>query len=109
MDNAFKDMLANDLKNVFMNPDEFAELHTLDGIEMVVVDLNKNGEYKKTEELRNFQNGIYQKMITIMYEGEESELPRVGYQMNFDGFEYDVTSASFENGMHILNLVRNEG
>ena len=102
----FKEQLQKDLA-IFINPDEFADKHFVDGVEMdVVVDVNRNSDFKKVNEI---QTEVYRRMTTIMYVGVEEELPRVGYQMNFDGFEYDVTSASFENGMHILNLVRNEG
>lgn len=110
MDGLFKRMVENDIDNVFLNLNEFADMHELDGEEMpVVVDTNRNNAHAKIVEFTDFQQGLYQSVLTIAYKGNKQDLPRKGYKISFDGLEYDVALASFEDGMHVLTIVRSEG
>lgn len=110
MDGLFKQMIENDIDNVFLNMNEFADMHELDGTDMpVVVDTNRNNAHTKAAELMDFQQGIYQSILTVTYKGNKQDLPRKGYKISFDGFEYVVALASFEEGMHVLTIVRSEG
>ena len=37
MTTAFQEMLSQDIKDIFLNPEEFGETHLVDGKEMVVI------------------------------------------------------------------------
>lgn len=105
----FKEQLKKILA-VFINSDEFADKHFIDGVEMdVIIDVQANSNFEKAAELQAFQEGIYQSKFKIMYASTREELPRQGYKMKFDGIDYDVVSAEFEDGMSVVTLLRNEG
>lgn len=105
----FKEQLQKDI-SIFINQNEFAEKHFIEDVEMdVIIDVQANSNFEKAAELQAFQEGIYQSKFKIMYASTREELPRQGYKMKFDGIDYDVVSAEFEDGMSVVTLLRNEG
>ena len=57
----FKDMVAVDVKRIFLNPDEFAEKHNIDGKEILcVLDKNINSDPSLAKAL-----GVYSNMVTL--------------------------------------------
>lgn len=100
----FKDIIKQDAKTVFMNESEFAEWHTIDGKELlVIVDGNELIEREKRN--KALEQGTYAKQVLFFVAASEfGKLPAIGRQMNFDGKRYFVTDAIREGAMYSISL-----
>lgn len=96
---SFKDQIKQDLSDIFLNLDEFADLHRIEGNEVpVVIDsdimakLSKNGD--------NRIHGMDEADMVIM--GKASDLPKnldPGRLLNLDGREVIVVTTTSEMGL----------
>lgn len=96
---SFKDQIKQDLSDIFLNLDEFADLHRIEGKEVpVVIDsdimakLSKNGD--------NRIHGLDEADMVIM--GKASDLPEnldPGRLLNLDGREVIVVTTTSEMGL----------
>ena len=93
---AFKDMVARDLEAVFLNVDEFAELHMVEGKEIpVVMDDDRLTTLKKGQIL-----GLVEADMLLM--GKVSDFPadmEPGRLLNVDGRELIVSKSSRDMGL----------
>lgn len=103
----FKDFIANDLKNVFLNFGEFAEEHTVDGKKMlVIVDNNEHIERQKRQTSR--AEGLHIKEILFyVHKDDFGSLPAVGRICRFDKKDYIVADAINEDGIYSITLEAN--
>ncbi|WP_068775770.1 hypothetical protein [Paenibacillus sp. FJAT-26967] len=88
----FKDRMAADIR-VFMNQDEFAEVHVLDdrALWMIVENDARDGKpLPYAEGVSLHQKTIHVDLIELKY------IPPVGQTGNFDGLPYVVTAVSVE-------------
>lgn len=94
----FKDCIAADVSNVFLNCLEFADKHTVNGKEMtVMVDENELQERDKFKLLGANQNGTYKATRMIYVAKVEFGLrPALGATINLDGREYRVAPGTTE-------------
>lgn len=108
----FKEQIALDNKNVFMNEDEFSERHLINGIEMPctidnneLIDREKRYQYKKSL----YADGIYLKQLLIYVRAEDlGALPAIGRAITFDKKSYIVSDAINEDGIYSLCLEANK-
>ena len=63
----FKDMVAEDVKNVFLNPDEFGEEHEIDG-EKIMVIVDNNEQIEREKRVTSHANGVYMKSLRLIYQ-----------------------------------------
>lgn len=104
----FKDQLKKDL-DVFINPDEFADLHELDGKPtLVVVDADSFKEFSSTVEMENAMQGIFQSALTIYVKTSDYKKPDVGYRLKLDDDYYSVIGVSESAGLLKIDLVSYE-
>lgn len=93
---AFKEMVARDLDAVFLNVDEFAELHMVEGKEIpVVMDDDRLTTLKKGQIL-----GLVEADMLLM--GKVSDFPadmEPGRLLNVDGRELIVSKSSRDMGL----------
>ena len=93
---AFKGMVARDLDAVFLNVDEFAELHMVEGKEIpVVMDDDRLTTLKKGQIL-----GLVEADMLLM--GKVSDFPadmEPGRLLNVDGRELIVSKSSRDMGL----------
>lgn len=101
---AFKDMVARDLDAVFLNVDEFAELHMVEGKEIpVVMDDDRLTTLKKGQIL-----GLVEADMLLM--GKVSDFPadmEPGRLLNVDGRELIVSKSSRDMGLFEAALRQN--
>lgn len=92
----FKDQIRKDLDTVFLNVDEFAELHRIEGRQVaVVVDNDRLTNLKKGQIL-----GLVEADMLIL--GKESDFPRdlePGRLLNVDGRELLVMNSGRDMGL----------
>lgn len=92
----FKEQIQKDLDAVFLNLDEFAELHRIEGAEIpVVVDSDQLNKLKKGQIL-----GLIEADMLLM--GRESDFPEdldPGRPLNVDGRELVVVKSGKDMGL----------
>ena len=108
----FKEQIALDNKKVFMNFDEFAEEHLINGKEMLcLVDNNElvNREKRYQYKRSLYADGVYIKELLIYIRAEDfGPLPAVGRVLFFDKKSYVISDAINEDGIYSLCLEANK-
>lgn len=103
----FKDIVRSDLDNVFMNTDEFAGLHTVNGKRMPVT-VDNNELIERAKKAKSNMDGIYTKTTLIFVKAKDlGLLPAVGASLVLDGKTYRVTDAMNEDGLYSIHLEAN--
>lgn len=107
----FKEQVAWDNSNIFMNLDEFSDIHIVNGKEMIVqIDNNEmiNREKRYRYKRNLYADGVYVKELLIYVRAEDfGKLPAVGRTLTFDGKSYTVSDAVDEEGIYSLSLEAN--
>ena len=103
----FKDIIRADIDNVFMNPDEFATLHTVNGKKMVVT-IDNNELIERAKKAKSNMDGIYVKETLIYVKAKDfGPLPAVGSVLKLDRSIFKVTNATNEDGLYSIHLEAN--
>ena len=101
---SFKEQILKDLDTVFLNVDEFAEYHRVEGAEIpVVVDNDQLNKLKEGQIL-----GLVEADMLLM--GKESDFPRdlePGRLLNVDGRELIVVNSGKDMGLVEVALRQN--
>lgn len=96
---SFKDQIKQDLSDIFLNLDEFADLHRIEGKEVpVVIDSDIMAKLSKISD--NRIHGMDEADMVIM--GKASDLPEnldPGRLLNLDGREVIVVTTMSEMGL----------
>ncbi|ASM68651.1 hypothetical protein [Blautia hansenii] len=96
---SFKDQIKQDLSDIFLNLDEFADLHRIEGKEVpVVIDSDIMAKLSKIGD--NRIHGMDEADMVIM--GKASDLPEnldPGRLLNLDGREMIVVTTTSEMGL----------
>lgn len=96
---SFKDQIKQDLSDIFLNLDEFADLHRIEGKEVpVVIDSDIMAKLSKIGD--NRIHGMDEADMVIM--GKASDLPEnldPGRLLNLDGREVIVVTTTSELGL----------
>lgn len=97
---AFKDFIAADVKNTFINPNEFADCHEIDGEKVnCVIDSDVFSEHSNKS-----IEGVFVNAITIYVASDSFEVPPVeGQLLTVDSVRYFVRSVC--NEMGILTII----
>lgn len=101
---SFKDQVSKDLDAVFLNLDEFAEYHRIEGAKVaVVLDNDQLNKLKKGQIL-----GLIEADMLIM--AKEADMPRdlePGRLLNVDGREMIVANSGRDMGLVEVALRQN--
>jgi len=103
----FKDIIRNDINDVFLNLMEFAETIVVNGKEMrAVIDDMEAAEKQKSAV--SDMDGIYTKR-TVLYVSayEFGLLPRQGEYITVQGKGFIVAEALSESGIHKITMEAN--
>lgn len=96
---SFKDQIKQDLSDIFLNLDEFTDLHRIEGKEVpVVIDSDIMAKLSKIGD--NRIHGMDEADMVIM--GKASDLPEnldPGRLLNLDGREVIVVTTTSEMGL----------
>jgi hypothetical protein len=103
----FKECIRSDVTDVFLNLDEFAVEHTINGKKMrALVDNNELIEREK--KAKSDMDGVNTKQTLIyVWAREFGGLPPVGYMITLDGMRYIVTDAINEDGVYSITVEAN--
>lgn len=103
----FKDILHQDIKQTFLNPEEFGEEHTVNGTTMVIVsdDLEIIEREKK---MKSNMDGMYARQVFFYVSADDfGPLPAQGGIIDLDGMKYVVVDATDEAGMYGITVQAN--
>ena len=105
----FKEQMRADIKNTFMNIDEFSETHIVNGKEMSVT-IDNNELIKRKKRVGSHMDGIYANQKLIYVEASEfGALPAEGSVLTLDNRTYRVEEAVSEDGIYSITIGANKG
>ena len=104
---SFKDLIKEDVGNIFMNEEEFSDIHLVDGKEMSV-QIDDNENIKRKASGNQNMDGIFKKQ-KMMYVNalNYGSLPAIGRIINLDGKMYTVIDSIDECGIYAITLEAN--
>ena len=100
----FKDQVKRDITDVFINVDEFADEHTVNGKKMhAVLDDNELQEHPSSDSV----SGIYGEQTVLYVASEDYGLaPRKDATVTVDGVRYRVAGSTTEMGVYRIIIER---
>ena len=104
-----KEVIKEDLEEVFFNLEEFAEFHEINGKQMLVIlDENELTERNATQKVGRHYDGVYTSSLLLYVKAEDYGIrPKVGSVVRIDGKTYSVTEAVDESGVYSITLGAN--
>ena len=109
----FKETIKQDIRSVFLNFDEFGEIHKLNGKErLVIIDENELTEREKkikySGKIKGVDRELHLKQFLFYIVAEDfGNLPLPGSLLEFDGRKYVITDAENEDGIYSISLEAN--
>ncbi len=105
---AFKDIIARDVHQTFLNIDEFSDTHKVNGKEMPV-QIDTNEQIEREKRMNQNTDGIYmnQKLIYVAA-SDFGPMPKQGAILNLDGKIYRVADAVDEYGIYSITIEANK-
>ena len=105
---SFKDMVERDVKSVFLNTDEFAELHHVVYNEIaydIPIILAQTTEKDRSVHVADHAQGIYLTTTTMYAAYSDMEcVPEKGQRIVIGDIDYDIVESSCEMGQIALEL-----
>lgn len=111
----FKEALNADIKNVFINLDEFADIHTINGKKISAVlddDLTTDRAVKGgtgTDEYGNIANIFFGTKTMFVSAEELGFKPVIGNNLRVDGTVYTVVNVAENIGVYEITIRANGG
>jgi hypothetical protein len=104
---SFKDILNNDIKAIFLNPEEFGETHTVQGKEMTIV-LDDMENIEREKKMKSHMDGIYARQMLFYVSADDfGPMPAQGGLITIDRNRYTVVDATDEAGMYAITVEAN--
>lgn len=105
----FKETLQRDIKSVFLNFEEFGEMHNLNGKEkLVIIDENELTEREKKNRnsaINGAGGELYLRQFLFYIAAEDfGKLPSPGNVLDFDYKKYRITDAANEDGIYSISM-----
>ena len=97
----FKDMVARDALTVFMNMEEFAEVHEINGRRLrCIIDTNE------ADTAPSLYEGVYTLLTTVYVLSSEIRVPAVDEVFTIDNVMFVVKHVSDEDGLIVIKAER---
>lgn len=104
---SFKEILNQDIENVFLNTLEFADIHNVDGKNMPI-QIDDNEVIEREKKAKSNMDGVYVKQKLIYVKAKDfGSLPAIGRQIMLDGKRYLITDSTDEYGIYTITLEGN--
>ena len=103
----FKEIIARDVAEVFLNMEEFSDVHLVNGKEMAV-QIDSNEQIEREKRMNQNVDGIFKNEKLIYVSAAEfGPLPKQGSILNLDGRIYRVDDAIHEDGVYSITIGAN--
>lgn len=104
---SFKEIIAQDVGDVFLNPLEFGETHTVNGEPMTIV-LDDVENIEREKKMKSNMDGIYSRQVLFYVASLDfGPLPQQGRLINLDGDKFTVIDATDECGIYAITMEQN--
>lgn len=109
---SFKEQIASDNRIVFMNIDEFSDLHEINGKQIPaqvdsIEQINREKRYQFKHGL--YADGVYLGETMVFVNAKDfGPLPSVNRTLMLDGKQYLVMDAIDEDGIYSISLNQNK-
>ncbi len=101
---SFKDVLQKDIKQVFLNFEEFGEMHTIFGQETLII-IDENELTEREKRIRRNEGELHRKQLLFYVAAEDfGPLPAPGNILKLDRKQYVITEAENEDGIYSISL-----
>lgn len=103
----FKDIVSEDVKQTFLNLEEFSDTHTINGREMPA-QIDENEQIEREKRMHQNVDGLFtnQKLIYVAAD-DFGKLPNQGALFILDGRRYRVVDAADEYGVYSITIEEN--
>ena len=104
---SFKDIVKRDIKQTFLNLEEFGEEHVVNGVTAVVIfdDIENIDREKK---MKSYADGLHVRQYFLYIAAEDfGVLPAQGRIVTVDSKKYLVVDATEESGIYGITLEAN--
>lgn len=100
----FKDIIKDDIKRTFLDPEEFGELHKIDGRDMIVI-FDDSELIERSKKQLDRADGIYKRQF-IMYvsKADFGSVPAVGRRLQVDSATYRIVDVAVEGDVYAITL-----
>lgn len=103
----FKDLLKQDVTQVFLNPDEFGEPHMVNGKQMTIVSDDMES-IEREKKMKSSMDGLHARQIFFYVSAEDfGTFPAMGDLLDLNGRKYTVVDASDECGIYGITIESN--
>lgn len=103
----FKEQIRADVSAVFLNLDEFASTHNVNGKDIPVL-VDNNELIDREKKAKSNMDGVNVKTTLIYVRARDyGALPPVGYVLRLDNKVYRVIDATNEDGVYSIHLEMN--
>ncbi len=104
---SFKELIASDVHEVFMNTEEFSEIHMVNGKEMAV-QIDDIEQIEREKRFKQNMDGIFvQQRLIYLAADDFGPLPKKGAILRLDKRSYTVAEAIAEDGVYSITLEAN--
>lgn len=97
----FKDIISTDIKNVFLNLDEFGETHTIEGAEVTCI---VDDDTLQQQAIKSATGTYLGKKLIHVARADLLGRPAVGANLKFDGKTYTVKDCINNDGILSITL-----
>ena len=101
-------MIQHDINSVFMNENDFAEYHDLNGVRALAIVEALTIKDKLAIKSASFEGYYQKKVIVHVKQADLNEIPVYGQRFTLDGEIYTVDSCDDDMGMLTIDLVAND-
>lgn len=105
---AFKDALLDDIHTTFLDIDEFADMHVIDGRKMPALIDNTQSIERSHRFNQSVEGAGAAQTLLQVAASDFGAFPTRGVTINLDGLDYVLTNAVDEDGMFVLTLSATE-
>lgn len=100
----FKDTIRQDIRTVFLNFEEFGELHMIFDQEMLII-IDENELTEREKRIRRNEGELYKKQLLFYIAAEDfGPLPSPGNVLELDRKRYVIIEAENEDGIYSISL-----
>ncbi|MFT5872812.1 MAG: hypothetical protein ACI8WT_001749 [Clostridium sp.] len=96
----FKEVLKDDLNNVFFNNDEFSEFHLIDGKNISIIIDTETLKVNKIKAAGTYLGDV----LFYAQKSDFQEIPVIGQRIKLDGELYSVNDIGDDNEMYEITL-----
>lgn len=104
---AFKNIIANDIHQTFLNIEEFSDRHVVNGKEMPL-QMDDTEQIEREKRYKDNMDGVFvQQRLIYVAAADYGPLPKKDSLVTLDGRKYRVADAIDEYGVYSITLEAN--